>query len=234
MNRPGCHEVSAAEEQAIMGENRYFQKALSDFTYEAASGGAIRHLADSGYTVRQIVENLDFPTSYERVQKAVWEHLLRQGTILLERPDRGGQKESVRYVREYDRYGKASFRRVAVQEEGATVKDWRIKILGRREKTTEEMFILLRDKRDANGQEYAFASFDLGLVRRRNPQQYEAMLSALEENQKEYVSGLPWEGQRVYHRLDFQGLAMLIQLYRAGQYQGECFFLKTGEILQIE
>ena len=56
-----------------MQEHSYFQKALADFTQEAASGGAIRHLADMGYTVKQIMERLDFPTPYERVQKAVWE-----------------------------------------------------------------------------------------------------------------------------------------------------------------
>ena len=28
------------------GEESYFQKTLSDFTLEAASGGAIRHLSD--------------------------------------------------------------------------------------------------------------------------------------------------------------------------------------------
>ncbi|HBA48125.1 MAG TPA: hypothetical protein DCZ91_10080, partial [Lachnospiraceae bacterium] len=78
-----------------MGENRYFQKALSDFTYETASGGAIRHLVDSGYTVRQIAEQLDFPTPYERVQKTVWEHLLGQKTILSEKPGSGEGKESV-------------------------------------------------------------------------------------------------------------------------------------------
>lgn len=216
-----------------MGGNRYFQKALSDFTYETASGGAIRHLADSGYTVRQIVEKLDFPTPYERVRKAVWEHLLRQGTILLEKPGRSGQKESVRYVREYDRYGKASFRRVVVQEEGETVTDWSINTLGRKEKTAEELSALLRDKREANGKEHAYVSFDFGLELRKDPEQYGAMLSALEEDQKEYVSGLPWEGQRVYHKLNFRGMEILIQLYQAGQYHGECFFLKTGEILRI-
>lgn len=216
-----------------MGGNRYFQKALSDFTYETASGGAIRHLADSGYTVRQIVEKLDFPTPYERVRKAVWEHLLRQGTILLEKPGRSGQKESVRYVREYDRYGKASFRRVVVQEEGETVTDWSINTLGRKEKTAEELSALLRDKREANGQEHAYVSFDFGLELRKDPEQYGAMLSALEEDQKEYVSGLPWEEQRVYHKLNFRGMEILIQLYQAGQYHGECFFLKTGEILRI-
>lgn len=216
-----------------MGGNRYFQNALSDFTYETASGGAIRHLTGSGYTVRQIVEMLDFPTPYERIRKAVWEHLLRQGTILLERPGRSGQKESVRYVREYDQYGKASFRRVVVQEEEKTVTDWNIKALGKKEKTIEELFVLLRDKREANGQDQAFASFDFGLALRKDPEQYEAMLSALEEDQKEYVSGLPWEEQRVYHKLNFRGMEILIQLYQAGQYQGECFFLKTGEILRV-
>ena len=216
-----------------MGENRYFQKALSDFMYESASGGAIRHLADSGYTVRRIVENLDFPTPYERVQKAVWEHLIRQGTILLEKPGRSAQKESVSYVREYDQYGKASFRRIVVQEEGEKVTDWSIKALGSNEWTAEDLAVLLRHKRDANGQERACVSFDFGLASRKEPEKYEAMLSALEEDQREYVSGLPWEGRRVYHKLNFRGMEMLIQLYEAGQYQGECYFLKTREILQI-
>ena len=216
-----------------MGENRYFQKALSDFMYESASGGAIRHLADSGYTVRRIVENLDFPTPYERVQKAVWEHLIRQGTILLEKPGRSAQKESVSYVREYDQYGKASFRRIVVQEEGEKVTDWSIKALGSNEWTAEDLAVLLRHKRDSNGQEHACVSFDFGLASRKEPEKYEAMLSALEEDQREYVSGLPWEGRRVYHKLNFRGMEMLIQLYEAGQYQGECYFLKTREILQI-
>ena len=29
-----------------MAENKYFQKALTDFAFDMASGGAIRHLAD--------------------------------------------------------------------------------------------------------------------------------------------------------------------------------------------
>lgn len=216
-----------------MGENRYFQKALSDFTYETASGGAIRHLADSGYTVRQIAERLDFPTPYERVQKAVWEHLLRQKTILLERPGSGGQKESVHYVREYDQYGKASFRRVVVREEGEAVADWVIRALGRDEKTVEELFILLGEKREANGLDNAYASFDFGLALRKNPEQYGAMLSALDQGCREYVEGLPWEGWRVYHKLNSFGTDALLQLYGAGQYQGECCFLMIKEILRI-
>lgn len=215
-----------------MGENRYFQKALSDFTYETASGGAIRHLADSGYTVQQIAEQLDFPTPYERVQKTVWEHLLGQKTILSEKPGSGEGKESVHYVREYDRYGKASFRRVVVREDGESVADWTVQAL-ESGKTAEELFTLLQGKLDANCAEYAYASFDFGLTLRKNPAQYEAMLSALEDLQKEYVTGLPWEGRQVYHKMNTWGMDILMQLYRAGQYQGECFFLKTKEILQI-
>jgi len=35
-------------------KQEYFKKSLSDFTFDMASGGAIRHLADRGYTVEQI------------------------------------------------------------------------------------------------------------------------------------------------------------------------------------
>lgn len=216
-----------------MGENRYFQKALSDFTYETASGGAIRHLADSGYTVRQIAEGLDFPTPYERVQKTVWEHLLGQKTILLEKPGSGEGKEAVHYVREYDRYGKASFRRVVVREDGESVADWTVHTLGER-KTAEAFAALLQDKLNANNEEYAYTSLDFGIMLRKNPAQYEAMCSVLDDRQQEYVAGLPWKAQRVYHKLDPHGRNILEQLYGAGQYQGECFFLKTREILRIE
>lgn len=100
-----------------MEENRYFQEALAGFTHEAASGGAIRHLADRGYTVGQIVERLDFPTPVERVRREVWERLLDTGAILREEPGAGVRKEKASYVREYDRYGKVTFRRV-VESEG--------------------------------------------------------------------------------------------------------------------
>ncbi len=93
-----------------------FRKALSDFSFDVASGGAIRHLTDLGLTVKQIQERLDFPTPYERIQKAVWERLVDTGVILLEEPGRERTREKARYVREYDSYGKVSFRRVVEQE----------------------------------------------------------------------------------------------------------------------
>lgn len=61
----------------------YFQTALANFTFDVASGGAIRHLADLGYTVTQITKRLDFPTPYDRVQQTVWEYFLQTGILRL-------------------------------------------------------------------------------------------------------------------------------------------------------
>lgn len=93
-------------------EQNYFQSALSDFVFDMASGGAICHLTDLGFTVKQIQEKLAYPTPYEKVQKAVWKHLLDTGVIAMEEQEE--KREKVEYVREYDSYGKASFRRVTL------------------------------------------------------------------------------------------------------------------------
>lgn len=89
---------------------------MSDFSFDVASGGAIHHLTDLGLTVKQIQERLDFPTPYERIQRAVWERLVDTGVIHLEEPGLERTKERARYVREYDSYGKVSFRRVVEQK----------------------------------------------------------------------------------------------------------------------
>ncbi len=89
----------------------YFKSAITNFSQDAANGGAIRHLWNRGYSIREIMGQLDFPANYERVQNVVWEHLLNTGVICLTKPEHTmGQK--VTYVKEYDKYGRTSFRRV--------------------------------------------------------------------------------------------------------------------------
>ena len=44
-----------------MGEKDLFKQSLNNFINDFASGDAIRHLADKGYTVAQIVGMLDYP-----------------------------------------------------------------------------------------------------------------------------------------------------------------------------
>lgn len=215
-----------------MEEGGFFQRALAHFTYEAAGGGAIRHLADMGYTAGQIVERLDYPVPYEKVRQAVWEHFIDRGVILLEEPGNGSRREKAVYVREYDKFGKPSFRRVAQEEDGA-VACWKELPINCGEVSAEEISALLRAKLEVNGKDVSYASCDFGLAAKREPERYHAMLSALHERLRQYVAGLPWEGRRVYHKLDVRMAEILTCLCEAGQYQGELYFLKTQEKVKL-
>lgn len=66
--------------------NKYFQEALSDFIYDAASGRAIRHLTDNGCTAAQIVQQLDYPVSFAKVQHTVTRYLKETGVLLEKLP----------------------------------------------------------------------------------------------------------------------------------------------------
>ena len=173
-----------------MVEQTYFQKALSDFVYDVASGGAIRHLTDLGYTVKQIQERLDYPTPYERIQKTVWRHLLDTGVIASEQQTE--TREKVEYVREYDSYGKASFRRVTIPVSAP------------------------------EPQPRLCCCF--GLLKYKDPQRYREVLGVLEPGQAEYIDGLPWSLESVWHRADRRMLEIYHVLERAGMAQDVCFF----------
>lgn len=102
-----------------MPEQSYFQKALQNFTLDAASLDAVRHLADLDMTVKEIEAELPYPTPHELVQKTVWERLQVNGTILREIPSGTETVEKAEFIREYNAYGKASFRRVVKRSEVA-------------------------------------------------------------------------------------------------------------------
>lgn len=65
---------------------KYFQEALSDFMYDAASGRAIRHLCDTGYTAAQIMQRLDYPTPFSKIQRTITRHLKENGVLLEQLP----------------------------------------------------------------------------------------------------------------------------------------------------
>ncbi len=71
---------------AMGGENRYFNEALSGFAHDIASGAAIRHLIDKGYSITRIMDSLTYPTPRERVEKTALRYMLDSG-ILLERAE---------------------------------------------------------------------------------------------------------------------------------------------------
>ncbi len=211
----------------MAGETDYFRQALSDFAFDAACGGAVRHLAALGYTAKQIQAKLDFPVPYERVRKELWSCLTASGVILLEEPGRGSKKEKATYVREYDRYGKVSFRRVTEEAAAAPPILWRERYLAAGEQ--EELRGLLQRMQPETG----YMSCDFGLLLYRSPEQFEKMLSVLEADRREYLEGLPWEKRRVYHRLDGRMRGILLRLFEAGLYEGSCYFPGPGEKIRL-
>lgn len=202
-------------------EKNYFQQALSDFTFDMASGGAIRHLTDLGYTVKQIQEHLSFPTPYERVQREVWSHLIDTGVILLDEPGRV-QREKISYVRDYDQYGKASFRRIVEKDETAAVLCWKEEHIKFSE--IEKLRKLLQEGTADDGKS-AFLSCDFGLIKYREPERFQEILSTLPDKNKEYLEGIPWEKKTVYHRIDGRMRDILLTLFESEMYTGSCYFL---------
>ena len=213
-----------------MSEQSFFQNALSNFTHEVASGGAIRHLTDLGYTVQQIYERLDFPTPIERVRSQVWERLLETGVILIDEPGSSPQ-EKIDYVREYDQYGKASFRRVVQATGQMSVAHWHE--LETNCGSKEKLRDLLEKKIPENGENNSYAACEFGLLIRREPKRFQELLGALNKRQREYVEELPWEAKRVYHRLNPRMLEILLSLFAEGLWQGDCYFLKTEERVRL-
>ena len=87
-----------------------FNKALGNFINDTAAGGAVRHLADLGYSITGISEELNYPLSKEKIAAIMWEHFLNTGKISLEEPK--DTHEKVAFVKEQDEFGRISFRRV--------------------------------------------------------------------------------------------------------------------------
>ncbi len=55
-----------------------FEESLRNFTRDFAYGGAIRHLADHGYTAEQVLKEYKYPLSLDTVQKIMDEHLKKK------------------------------------------------------------------------------------------------------------------------------------------------------------
>lgn len=209
-----------------MSEPEYFKNALSSFAFETACGGAIRHLADLGYTVKQITKQLDFPTSYEQVQKTVWTRLVDTGVICLSQPGSGKTSEKTEFVKEYDKYGKVSFRKVSLPSPDTEP----IRFKESHFDPKDDFASFLKEKCSQNGQDNSYVSCNWGLLKEI---QLQECLQVLDEKQQEYLAGLPWVKQLCYHRLDLRMQKIMIRLYENKKYQGTCFFLETKEKIYL-
>lgn len=91
---------------------KYFKEALKEFTYDVASGGAIEHLANLGYTPSQIHGMLDFPTPLERVKETYYKWCVKNKIIVEDESEFSRGLSKSHFVTEYDEYGHKSFRKV--------------------------------------------------------------------------------------------------------------------------
>ncbi len=207
----------------MRGENNnFFNSALSDFAYDIACGAQIRHLADLGHPVSQIVNELDVTVPYGRVQQTVTEHLCKMGVLLLDRP--GSENSAkVKFIREYDSYGRPSFRQIVEEGTEAAVISWQERIF--QSSLTGEFFRFLNDKTTENGEDCSYISCDFGLGK----QEVQQSLDVLERQQRAYIEGILWEKSRMYHQLTPLIRSLMSRLYESGCYEGECYFKKTRE-----
>lgn len=214
-----------------MSEQDYFRNALSDFTYEAASGGAIRHLTDLGYTAKQIAERLDFPTPYERVRKTVWQQLIDTQVVLTQEPGNGKRREKAAYKVVHDKYGRVSFRMETDTADGFEPIRWKERCYNK--ETCGSLAVYLADKCIVNGEDGSYISCDFGLRGKREDENFEAAMKILNERQREYILGLLWENRICYHRIDQRMREIMVKLYTNGYYHGYCYFMKQGEKVEI-
>lgn len=205
----------------------YFRDALNHFIFEEAGGGAIRHLANRGYTAKQITESLSFPLPYEKVREAYTGHLLENGILLREKPGTGMAREKTEYVREYDKYGKPSFRRVVVEvpERTDVKRKWA-------EMDFEEFLLLYKSgtRGGSTGRIELAAETDLMEAEKNiyiscsfGPDQAEEVSKVLETAQREYIQGICFTRKPMYHLLDQRMFGIAVKLRENGLAVGKVY-----------
>ena len=151
-------------------EKSPFQSALSNFTFGVANGDLICHLAEEGYSVRRIKEHCDYPVTIEKIRDTVWDYYLETGRIRLDAPS-GSETDRKRTKTDY------------------------VMDIGQYGKRSFRQVTVEEDNNDSD-----YVACDFGIVRDTDPKEYQRRLSALDSRQRDYVEGLPWPAQLVYHR----------------------------------
>ena len=152
-----------------MGEKDLFKQSLNNFINDFASGDAIRHLADKGYTVAQIVGMLDYPTPESHVAEVVWKHYIDTGKVSLNEPANTSFVEKITYERRQGAYERMGMKQVVT----------RVPVPNRK-----------------------YVVVDYGKRMYKDKQEFLQSLSVLDKDDRDYILGLPWSLQSVYHELD--------------------------------
>lgn len=208
-------------------EDRYFENALSNFVFDMAGGSAIRHMADKGYTVKHIKESLEYPVSYEKIQKTVWEHLLDKKVILVNVPGTNIIKDNIVYVEKYGKYGRKSFSAVVIPDKDYKRTGWKVNKYNYNVKQDFSGYI--SEKCNKNGRETAYVSCSFGILKKDNPGRFKTIMEVLDSRQREYIEGLLWPYKCVYHRLNLCMQEIISILVGQELYNGACYFIELEE-----
>lgn len=189
-----------------MSDERIFQEALSNFTFDFANGGSIRHLADLGYSVKEIVKKIEFHGDIQKIQKVVWDYYLQSGKILLEEPGSFEKREKITYIKETGKYGRRTFRKVVEKIDNSENHFL--------QKSFEDFLL---ENSDCDREAYAQCEF--GKIKKETSELYEKMLGFLTERDREFMMGLLWEEKDVvYYKLDSRMIQILKELAKANIY----------------
>lgn len=197
---------------------RYFEEALSDFVHDAASGAAIRHLVDLGYSVEQMMQALSYPTPRERVRQTAYRYMLESGLIVA---DISFGEASYGAADENNTGCGGSFRTVRLQ-------------ISDRKRMDQYLYGKIRE----NGEENVYLSCPFGIWRSQEGRGEQDCgwirdrLPYLSKREQDYIMGIPWEGREMYHRLNDRmreiGRKLILHMEPGCRY----YFIKTRETVE--
>lgn len=178
-------------EQTMDGKESYFQAALSDFTFDVAAGGAIRHLTDRGYSVEQIMRELSYPVPRARVEKAVYRHLLESRILLSELPAEDGTMRIKHLQGEKTAHFPERFAKAIAE----------------------------------SGEKNAYMECPFGAWIKKDEKRLEQSFACLTNREREYLLGICWEKDIMYHRLNDRMREIGLKLVRGTEEAWRFYFL---------
>ena len=178
-----------------MNTSYYFNNALHDMVFENACGAAIRRLADMSFPISYIHKELDYPISFERVQRYVWRYYMDKKILLypddkLDYHEENGYfiinepKISKTFIKEQGPYGKITYRQVTVDS------------------SKNDNPVNDSDSDSGKPGQRRYLPCNFGILKHTDSKEFEKILEKLDRDNKNYLIDLPWENKIVYHILN--------------------------------
>lgn len=196
------------------GRESYFEAALSDFAFDVAAGGAIRHLTDRGYSVEQMMRELSYPVPRAKVEKAVYRYMTEARILLAKLPEEN-ENLKIRCLEAEKGAGFAQRLSDAIAESGEKNAYMECPFGGWKKKA---------EKKAVSATDAESGRADRGNCDGEWLRQTFACLTGREQ---EYLSGIRWEQDVMYHRMNGRMREIALKLIKNTEYGWKFYFL-TG------